>query len=192
MQARWKRARSPPARRRVYRTSTRQRAPNLPEFSPEGKANPPTTNMIGSDHAWNGVHIPFPSLGHLTELLSEPTVERVSKVTPATDQIEGDQHGTEAKEGQQSGLVSKGSKRNKSALADLTYPPLNVLKPVCRDIWIVDGPLIGFGALGIRLPFPTRMTIVRLEGGLFIHSPTVLSPTLRAAIDDLEIGRAPV
>src|SRR3546814_8982655 len=86
MQARWKRARSPPARRRVYRTSTRQRAPNLPEFSPEGKANPPTTNMIGSDHAWNGVHIPFPSLGHLTELLSEPTVERVSKVTPATDQ----------------------------------------------------------------------------------------------------------
>src|SRR3546814_1067475 len=29
------------------------------------------------------------------------------------------------------------------------------------------------------------MTIVRLEGGLFIHSPTVLSPTLRAAIDDL-------
>src|SRR3546814_3768595 len=56
---------------------------------------------------------------------------------------------------------------------------------VCRDIWIVDGPLIGFGALGIRLPFPTRMTIVRLEGGLFIHSPTVLSPTLRAAIDDL-------
>src|SRR3546814_9966527 len=79
MQARWKRARSPPARRRVYRTTTRQRSPNLPEFSPEGKANPPTTNMIGSDHAWNGVHIPFPSLGHLTELLSEPTVERVSK-----------------------------------------------------------------------------------------------------------------
>src|SRR3546814_3938447 len=86
----------------------------------------------------NGVHLPFPerfpSLRHFTELLSEPTVERVSKVTPATDQIEGDQHGTEAKEGQQSGLVSKGFKRNKSALADLTYPPLNVLKPVCRDI----------------------------------------------------------
>src|SRR3546814_6046824 len=77
----------------------------------------------------NGVHIPFPerfpSLRHFTELPSEPTVERVSKVTPATDQIEGDQHGTEAKEGQQSGLVSKGFKRNKSALADLTYPPLN-------------------------------------------------------------------
>src|SRR3546814_8714229 len=137
----------------------------------------------------NGVHIPFPerfpSLRHFTELPSEPTVERVSKVTPATDQIEGDQHGTEAKEWQQSGLVSKGFKRNKSAFADRTYPPFNVLKPVCRDIWIVEGPLIGFGALGIRLPFPTRMTIVRLEGGLFIHSPTVLSPTLRAAIDDL-------
>src|SRR3546814_4566158 len=90
-------------------------------------------------------------------ILSEPTVERVSKVTPATDQIEGDQHGTEAKEGQQSGLVSKGSKRNKSALADLTYPPLNVLKPVCREIWIVDGPLIGFGALGIRDRKSTRL-----------------------------------
>lgn len=83
------------------------------------------------------------------------------------------------------GLVSKGSKRNGSALADPTYQPLNVLKPVCPDVWIVDGPLIGFGALGIRLPFPTRMTIVRLEEGLFIHSPTVLSSTLREAIDDL-------
>src|SRR3546814_18523842 len=29
------------------------------------------------------------------------------------------------------------------------------------------------------------MTIVRLEGRLFIHSPTVLSPTLRAAINEL-------
>src|SRR3546814_12701930 len=84
----------------------------------------------------------------------------------------------------QSGLVSKGFKRNKSALADLTYPPLNVLKQVCRDIWIVDGPLIGFGALGISLPFPTRMTIVRPEGGLFLHSPTVLRPMPCAAISE--------
>src|SRR3546814_10871011 len=88
----------------------------------------------------NGVHIPlperFPSLRHFTELPSGPTVERESKVTPATDQIEGEQHGTEAKEGQQSGLVPKDFKRNKRAWADLTYAPLNVLKPVCRDIWI--------------------------------------------------------
>src|SRR3546814_11828904 len=98
-----------------------------------------------------------------------PRSTRTDTLFPYTTLFRSDQHGTEAKEGQQSGLVSKGFKRNKSALADLTYPPLNVLKPVCRDIWIVDGPLIGFGALGIRLPFPTRMTIVRLEGGLFIQ-----------------------
>ncbi len=25
-----------------------------------------------------------------------------------------------------------------------TYPPLNTLKPVIDDVWIVDGPLIEF------------------------------------------------
>src|SRR3546814_17712592 len=40
----------------------------------------------------------FPSIGHLTELLSKRAVERVSNVTPTTDQIEGDQPGTEAKQ----------------------------------------------------------------------------------------------
>src|SRR3546814_14729911 len=39
----------------------------------------------------------FPSIGHLTELLSKRAVERGSNVTPTTDQIEGDQHGTEAR-----------------------------------------------------------------------------------------------
>src|SRR3546814_12117652 len=40
----------------------------------------------------------FPSIGHLTELLSKRAVERGSNVTPTTDQIEGEQHGTEAKQ----------------------------------------------------------------------------------------------
>src|SRR3546814_12172941 len=39
----------------------------------------------------------FPSIGHLTELLSKRAVERVSNVTPTTDQIDGDQHETEDK-----------------------------------------------------------------------------------------------
>ena len=39
------------------------------------------------------------------------------------------------------------------------YAPLNALKPIARDVWIVDGPEIRFGYLGLKLPFPTRMTV---------------------------------
>ena len=55
------------------------------------------------------------------------------------------------------------------------YEPLNVLKPVVEDLWIVDGPRISFyGA-----PFPTRMTVIRLgSGDLFLHSPTAPTPEL--------------
>lgn len=66
-----------------------------------------------------------------------------------------------------------------------TYPPLNTLKAVAEDIWIVDGPVIRFGFPWPKLPFPTRMTVVRLAGGLFIHSPTPLTPKLRAAVEAL-------
>lgn len=52
------------------------------------------------------------------------------------------------------------------------YAPLGVPKPVAADLWIVDGPEIRMRYLGIGVPFPTRMTIVRLaDGGLWIHSP---------------------
>lgn len=52
------------------------------------------------------------------------------------------------------------------------YEPLDVLKPVAPDIWIVDGPEIRFAYFGLKLPFPTRMTVVRLpDGGLWVHSP---------------------
>jgi len=48
------------------------------------------------------------------------------------------------------------------------YEPLYTLKPVARDIWIADGGWIRF----YGLPFPTRMTVVRLaDGGLWVHSP---------------------
>ena len=65
-----------------------------------------------------------------------------------------------------------------------TYPPLNTLKPVCENVWIVDGPVIAFGMPWPKLPFPTRMTVIRLAGGdLFIHSPTPLVPQLKAEIE---------
>ena len=63
-----------------------------------------------------------------------------------------------------------------------TYPPLNTLKPVIDDVWIVDGPLIEFGPPLLRMPFPTRMTVVRIGRELFIHSPTPLTAGLKAEI----------
>lgn len=56
------------------------------------------------------------------------------------------------------------------------YAPLNTLKPVAKDIWVVDGPSIKFyGA-----PFSTRMTVVRLKNGdIWLHSPTKICDSLR-------------
>lgn len=66
------------------------------------------------------------------------------------------------------------------------YTPLNVLKPVARDVWIVDGPEIAFARIGLRLPFTTRMTVIRLgSGGLILHSPVEYSPELRSALEAL-------
>lgn len=71
-----------------------------------------------------------------------------------------------------------------------TYPPLNTLKPVTDDLWIVDGPPIRFGPLFFKMPFPTRMTIMRLNGGdLFIHSPTPLTSGLKTEIEALGTPR---
>lgn len=70
----------------------------------------------------------------------------------------------------------------------ITYAPINTLKHIADDVWIVDGPAIRFGPSGLKLPFSTRMTIVRLAGGqLFIHSPTPVTPSLQQEI--AEIGR---
>ena len=52
------------------------------------------------------------------------------------------------------------------------------------DVWIVDGPVIRFGMPWPKFPFPTRMTVVRLTSGdLFVHSPTPLTPSLRAEVE---------
>jgi hypothetical protein len=38
----------------------------------------------------------------------------------------------------------------------MTYEPLNTLKSVADDVWIVDGPVIRFGMPWPKMPFPTR------------------------------------
>lgn len=48
------------------------------------------------------------------------------------------------------------------------YEPLYTLKPVASDVWIVDGGWIRL----YGIPFPTRMTVIRLrDGGIWVHSP---------------------
>ncbi len=74
--------------------------------------------------------------------------------------------------------------------ARLTYPPLNTLKPIADEVWIIDGPVIRFGIAGFKMPFPTRATIIRLAGNhLFVHSPTPLDAGLKAEIEAIGTPR---
>lgn len=66
--------------------------------------------------------------------------------------------------------------------AEQLYAPLNTLKPLAPELWVVDGPLIPF----YGMPFPTRMTVVRLPGGaLWLHSPIAPDEALIAAVEGL-------
>lgn len=68
----------------------------------------------------------------------------------------------------------------------MAYPPLNKFKPVAENVWIVDGPMIRFGIPWPKMPFSTRMTIIRIKGSdLFIHSPTPLTDSLRGEIREI-------
>lgn len=62
----------------------------------------------------------------------------------------------------------------------VVYPPLDTLKPVTDNVWIVDsGPLRTMG-----IAIPVRMTVVRLPGGeMWLHSPTRYDPALKAQIE---------
>ncbi|HFC05454.1 MAG TPA: DUF4336 domain-containing protein [Rhizobiales bacterium] len=67
-----------------------------------------------------------------------------------------------------------------------TYEPIRTLKPVADNIWIVDGPIEYMQQYGIDVPFPTRMTIIRLSNGdLFVHSPVQGSDKLYRQIEKL-------
>ena len=67
------------------------------------------------------------------------------------------------------------------------YHPLHTLKPFGDNIWTADGGEIRMAfPLGIKIPFSTRMTVVRLaDGGLWCHSPIAPAPELLAQIDAL-------
>jgi hypothetical protein len=63
------------------------------------------------------------------------------------------------------------------------YEPINVLKPVAPDVWVVDGPEIDFGFGWAKMSFTTRMTVLRLRSGdLVLHSPVAHTPALQSAI----------
>jgi hypothetical protein len=67
-----------------------------------------------------------------------------------------------------------------------TYAPIDKPKQIAKDVWVIDGPIIGFQYAGLKLPFPTRMTIVRLANGkLFVHSPIRLTDGLKEQVDAL-------
>lgn len=66
------------------------------------------------------------------------------------------------------------------------YEPLNVPKPFGENVWIVDGPEIRMDFGPFHIPFPTRMTVVRLsDGGLWLHSPIAPDEGLFAALSEL-------
>jgi hypothetical protein len=67
-------------------------------------------------------------------------------------------------------------------MADVTYPPLDHLKPVADNVWLIDsGPMKTMGLL-----MPVRMTVIRLgNGDLLLHSPTRFSMPLKAELDAL-------
>src|SRR6185312_11539383 len=85
---------------------------------------------------------------------------------------------------------SRSSRSSANRRAPMTiyegYEPLGVLKPVAPEVWIVDGPEIRFKLGILRVPFPTRMTVVRLpSGGLWLHSPVAFDASLAAALREL-------
>ena len=66
------------------------------------------------------------------------------------------------------------------------YHPLNTLKPVADNIWIADGGIIHMDMVVAKVPFSTRMTIVRLsDGSLWCHSPIAPDEQLFRQIDAL-------
>ncbi len=68
----------------------------------------------------------------------------------------------------------------------ITYDPLQVLKLVAPDVWVIDGPEIRMRYAGLTFPFTTRATVLRLDGRrLLIHSPVALTEELGAAVDAL-------
>jgi hypothetical protein len=70
------------------------------------------------------------------------------------------------------------------------YQPINTLKPVDTNIWIVDGSVVRMAMYGATIPFSTRMTVVRLNNGeLWCHSPTEMTAALKTELDAIGLVR---
>lgn len=70
--------------------------------------------------------------------------------------------------------------------AYVPYGPLQTIKAFADEVWIVDGPEIGMRYFGMNIPFPTRMTVVRLPGRqLWLHSPIAWSHELASELAKL-------
>lgn len=84
--------------------------------------------------------------------------------------------------GQGSGPVARLMQRDAASPTAAGYPPLDTLKPVAENLFIVDSLLPG--AMGAVLP--VRMTVIQLsDGGLLLHSPTQFSLGLMAELNRL-------
>lgn len=73
------------------------------------------------------------------------------------------------------------------------YKPINTYKPISENIGTVDGPLVYMSypwllLSFIKIPFPTRMTVIKLANGdLWLHSPTAYDENLAEELQ--KIGR---
>jgi hypothetical protein len=67
------------------------------------------------------------------------------------------------------------------------YEPINQYKPIADCIGFVDGPLVHMsypGLIFIKIPFPTRMTVIQLSNGdSWLHSPIAYQAELANAIE---------
>ena len=71
------------------------------------------------------------------------------------------------------------------------YSPINKLKQIGENIWIVDGNEIHMSFKLFKVPFTTRMTVVKLDNNkLWIHSPIAFNKELdEKIIPKTEIGK---
>ena len=57
-----------------------------------------------------------------------------------------------------------------------------LLRDFGPNLWVADGPTVSF----YGFPYPTRMALIRLaDGGLFVWSPSALTPELKREVDAL-------
>lgn len=66
------------------------------------------------------------------------------------------------------------------------YEPVNCLKPVTKNVWIADGDITAMAMYGVKVPFTTRMTVIRLrDGSLWLHSPIAWNASLAKQLEAL-------